>query len=204
MAAGPGDTRAPGSRGATARTCPARRRSHRARPDPAHVQRQDRPVRLPAALPGRRFRPTMRRDAMNPEALRSLLTSWVAERCGLPLADIDPDRPLVEFGLSSVEAVELAGRLDETLDRQLGPTLVWEYPTINALVAGLTAAESSPLPTVPATETDAIAVVGLGCRLPGGINGPEALWEALLERRDAVGTVPAGRWATASANRFGG
>src|SRR5690242_18145879 len=132
MAAGSGHARAPASRVAAARTRPARRRSHRARPDPAHVQRQDRPVRLPAALSRRRFRGTMRRDAMSPEALRSLLTSWVAERCGLPVTDIDPDRPLVEFGLSSVEAVELAGRLDEALDRQLGPTLVWEYPTINA------------------------------------------------------------------------
>ena len=75
---------------------------------------------------------------MTPDALRSLLMAWVAERCALPANEIDADRPLVEFGLSSVEAVELAGRLDEALGRRLGPTLVWEYPTINALVAGLT------------------------------------------------------------------
>src|SRR4051794_7989933 len=113
MAAGAGGAGVPAGRVAAARTRPARRRSHRARPDPAHVQRQDRPVRLPTALPRRRFRREMRRDAMTPDGLRALLMSWVAERCGLPVADIDADRPLVEFGLSSVEAVELAGRLDE-------------------------------------------------------------------------------------------
>jgi acyl transferase domain-containing protein/thioesterase domain-containing protein/acyl carrier protein len=141
---------------------------------------------------------------MTPGALRSLLTSWMAERCRLPAHEIDADRPLVEFGLSSVEAVELAGRLDEALGRRLGPTLVWEYPTINALVTGLTTAESSPTTPTPVTEADAIAVVGLGCRLPGGIAGPEMLWEALLDGRDAVGTVPAGRWAPSRAGRFGG
>lgn len=141
---------------------------------------------------------------MTPDALRALLTSWVAQRCGLAESEINADRPLIEFGLSSVEAVELAGRLEEALGRHLGATLVWEYPTINALVIGLTRTESAEAAPAAATDADAIAVVGLGCRLPGRIDGPEALWEALLEGRDAVGTVPAGRWPTSSANRFGG
>ena len=40
-----------------------------------------------------------------------------------------------------------------------------------------------------------IAVIGLGCRFPGDIRGPEALWEFLSEGRSAVGEVPADRWA---------
>jgi acyl transferase domain-containing protein/thioesterase domain-containing protein/acyl carrier protein len=159
---------------------------------------------------------------MTPDALRGLLTSWVAQRCGLAEHEINADLPLIEFGLSSVEAVELAGRLEEALGRTLGATLVWEYPTINALVTGLTRTESAAAAPAAAAEVDAttevyattevdaraeidaIAVVGLGCRLPGRIDGPEALWAALLDGRDAVGTVPAGRWVTSSANRFGG
>ncbi|MFO1541037.1 MAG: sulfolipid-1 biosynthesis phthioceranic/hydroxyphthioceranic acid synthase [Chloroflexota bacterium] len=40
----------------------------------------------------------------------------------------------------------------------------------------------------------AIAVVGIGCRLPGGIDSPDRLWEALLGGVDLVAEVPADRW----------
>ena len=39
-----------------------------------------------------------------------------------------------------------------------------------------------------------IAVIGLGCRLPGGIHGPDAFWQFLAEGRSAVGKVPDERW----------
>jgi acyl transferase domain-containing protein/acyl carrier protein len=39
-----------------------------------------------------------------------------------------------------------------------------------------------------------IAVIGMACRLPGGINSPESLWEALLRGDDLVTEVPADRW----------
>jgi len=39
-----------------------------------------------------------------------------------------------------------------------------------------------------------IAVIGLGCRFPGGISGPDALWQFLCERRTSIGEVPAQRW----------
>ena len=38
-------------------------------------------------------------------------------------------------------------------------------------------------------------MVGLGCRFPGEIAGPEALWQFLCEGRSAVGEVPSDRWA---------
>ncbi|MFF4739867.1 SDR family NAD(P)-dependent oxidoreductase [Streptomyces sp. NPDC001262] len=40
----------------------------------------------------------------------------------------------------------------------------------------------------------AVAVVGVGCRLPGGISDLHALWEALSEGRDAVGEIPPDRF----------
>jgi len=35
-----------------------------------------------------------------------------------------------------------------------------------------------------------IAIIGISCRLPGGINYPDALWKPLVEGREAVGDVP--------------
>jgi acyl transferase domain-containing protein/acyl carrier protein len=39
-----------------------------------------------------------------------------------------------------------------------------------------------------------IAVVGIGCRFPGGANDPDSLWQLLTEGRDAVREVPRERW----------
>ena len=39
-----------------------------------------------------------------------------------------------------------------------------------------------------------IAVVGMACRLPGGIDSPHQLWEALLAGEDLVTEIPADRW----------
>src|SRR3954469_19263879 len=41
---------------------------------------------------------------------------------------------------------------------------------------------------------DSIAIIGIGCRFPGGINHPDALWKLLVEGREAVGDVPPDRW----------
>jgi acyl transferase domain-containing protein/surfactin synthase thioesterase subunit len=45
-----------------------------------------------------------------------------------------------------------------------------------------------------ARRSEPIAVVGIGCRFPGGVSGPEGLWQALISGRDATSEVPADRW----------
>ncbi|MGV0742790.1 sulfolipid-1 biosynthesis phthioceranic/hydroxyphthioceranic acid synthase [Mycolicibacterium sp. XJ870] len=39
-----------------------------------------------------------------------------------------------------------------------------------------------------------VAVIGMGCRLPGGIDSPEKLWEAFQRGDDLVTEIPADRW----------
>lgn len=39
-----------------------------------------------------------------------------------------------------------------------------------------------------------VAIIGIGCRFPGGANSPEAYWQLLLAGRDAVTEVPRDRW----------
>ena len=43
-------------------------------------------------------------------------------------------------------------------------------------------------------NAEPIAVVGIGCRFPGGASGPDAFWQRLLEGIDAVTEVPKDRW----------
>ena len=39
-----------------------------------------------------------------------------------------------------------------------------------------------------------MAVVGIGCRFPGGVVGPEGYWALLANGGDAISEVPADRW----------
>ncbi len=45
-----------------------------------------------------------------------------------------------------------------------------------------------------ATRREPIAVIGMGCRFPGGADSPDAFWQLLREGRDAIREVPADRW----------
>jgi acyl transferase domain-containing protein/NADPH:quinone reductase-like Zn-dependent oxidoreductase/acyl carrier protein len=39
-----------------------------------------------------------------------------------------------------------------------------------------------------------LAVIGMSCRLPGGVNSPEAFWDLLLQKKDAITDIPSDRW----------
>ena len=43
-------------------------------------------------------------------------------------------------------------------------------------------------------RAEPIAVIGMGCRLPGGANSPDEFWAVLRDGVDAVGEIPRARW----------
>jgi acyl transferase domain-containing protein/NADPH:quinone reductase-like Zn-dependent oxidoreductase/NAD(P)-dependent dehydrogenase (short-subunit alcohol dehydrogenase family)/acyl carrier protein len=139
--------------------------------------------------------------------LRAWLVSAIAERLALDPAAIDAGAPFSSYGLDSLRASALIGDLGRLLERPLSPVLVWEYPSIESLAAHLTdpqaARTSRPDAVRPATANDEpIAVVGLGCRLPGAPN-VGAFWTLLREGRDAIRDVPDGRWDAALVQAVG-
>jgi len=50
--------------------------------------------------------------------------------------------------------------------------------------------------TVRDTPITPVALIGMGCRLPGCIDSPELLWEAMLRVDDLITEIPADRWVT--------
>jgi acyl transferase domain-containing protein len=66
----------------------------------------------------------------------------------------------------------------------------------DALRRALVALErmQAKLDAAEAARRAPVAIVGIGCRFPGGADGPDAFWRLLVEGRDAVAEVPADRW----------
>lgn len=136
-----------------------------------------------------------------PSALQQELESWMvdrlAERLDLPAERIDTGRALAGYGLQSVDLVGTIGDLERRLGRTLSPTLAWEYPTIEDLARYLATDDPHDAPAAAghAGSNEPIAIVGIGCRLPGGVTGPEDFWQLLIHGIDGVGEVPASRWS---------
>ncbi|KDN75662.1 polyketide synthase [Streptomyces olindensis] len=131
-------------------------------------------------------------------ALRRLIAERVAVWYGTAPEGVPMDRPLADLGMSSRDAVALAGELSRATGRELPATLLWETPTGHALVARLCGTEAGaapmPRPGPPGGTGEPVAVVGVGCRLPGGVHGPEDYWRLLSEGVDAIRRVPEDRW----------
>ncbi|NEO73022.1 type I polyketide synthase, partial [Moorena sp. SIO3H5] len=52
----------------------------------------------------------------------------------------------------------------------------------------------SKLDTLEASQKEPIAIIGVGCRFPGGVSTPEAFWDMLHQGVDAITEVPKDRW----------
>ena len=65
--------------------------------------------------------------------IQDWLVQQIAEILSTDQNQIDVREPFSSYGLSSRDAVLLSGDLEDWLDCRLSPTIVYEYPTIEAL-----------------------------------------------------------------------
>ncbi|MFE0061367.1 type I polyketide synthase, partial [Streptomyces sp. NPDC059003] len=136
-------------------------------------------------------------------ALRALVRTHAATVLGHSSPDaIEDGRPLRDLGFDSLLAVELRNALRTATGLVLPTTLVFDHPDVTRLVRHLhtelfgaepdAAAPIAPV-AVGTADDDAIAIIGMGCRFPGGINSPEDLWRLITAGEDAMSGFPEDR-----------
>jgi myxalamid-type polyketide synthase MxaB len=74
-----------------------------------------------------------------PEALRDVLLTWLRDQLARVLgfsagSEVDPAREFVDMGIDSLLAVDLRNRLESSLAIDLPATLVFDHPTLDAVV----------------------------------------------------------------------
>ncbi|TLQ47183.1 type I polyketide synthase [Streptomyces marianii] len=136
------------------------------------------------------------RVARDVHAVTEFLLSRVVELLDVSRNEVNRWVPVHRYGLDSMKSVALAASLSEFLGWQVPATWIWQYPTVDelarALVDGPRAAEPAPSNDRRVGSHEPIAIVGIGCRFPGGPD-PSSFWRLLVEGGDAVGPVPAAR-----------
>ncbi|MEU0257413.1 type I polyketide synthase, partial [Streptomyces sp. NPDC006184] len=142
-----------------------------------------------------------------PAERETLLLDLVRAHVATVLGHTGPEKVRAEkafkdAGFDSLTAVQLRNRLREATRLSLPATLVYDYPTpltlarflrdeLDGLNGNVTGAA---VPTVVVADPDEpIAVVGMACRLPGGVDSPEELWQLVAEGRDAISGFPVDR-----------
>ncbi len=112
---------------------------------------------------------------------------------------VAPRLAFKELGFDSLAAVELRNQLMQTTGLRLPVTLVFDHPNAIAVASFLRSQIEQDERAAPATARrpvrtgEPIAIVGMGCRYPGGVGSPQELWELLLAGTDAITPFPEDR-----------
>ncbi|MDN3261234.1 beta-ketoacyl synthase N-terminal-like domain-containing protein, partial [Streptomyces sp. CSDS2] len=148
--------------------------------------------------------------ALDERASQEAALDLVRTHLGLVLGtdgtdEINVEASFRELGFDSMMAVQLRNRLNTATGLRLPSTVVFDHPTAAALARFLRTellgpspadrTEPQTAPPVPASDADAepVAIVGMGCRFPGGVGSPEELWRLVVSGGDAVSSWPADR-----------
>ncbi|MEV0186839.1 beta-ketoacyl synthase N-terminal-like domain-containing protein, partial [Streptomyces sp. NPDC050625] len=141
------------------------------------------------------------KEADRLQILLQLIRGEVATVLGHSSGDgIPAERTFHELGLDSLTAVEFRNRLMTATGLRLPTTVVFDYPNLTAMadyllgeLLGTVASVQETAYAAAATDDDAVAIVGMACRFPGGVESPDDLWHLVSGGEDAIGAFPADR-----------
>ncbi|MCG6495749.1 type I polyketide synthase [Kitasatospora sp. A2-31] len=126
-------------------------------------------------------------------------------------ASVEADSTFKELGFDSVTAVDLRDRLNEAAGLHMPTSLLFDHPTPRAVVrhmrgelSGHEQPDGRPDEDRSAAPSDdPIAIIGMGCRYPGGVASPEDLWRLVVDGVDAVTPFPQDRgWPAAAGGDY--
>ncbi|WP_433261699.1 SDR family NAD(P)-dependent oxidoreductase [Actinosynnema sp. CS-041913] len=111
--------------------------------------------------------------------------------------EVEAGTAFKELGFDSMTSVELRNALSTATGLSLPTGLLYNHPTPAALAEHLHDLMDGVDRDVVVNGVDVsdepIAVVGMACRLPGGVSSPEQLWDLVRTGVDAVGDFPTDR-----------
>ncbi len=111
---------------------------------------------------------------------------------------VDPRANFKDLGFDSLGAVELRNRLAQATGVRLDATLVFDYPNAEAIAGYLLAQVEGDVGSAVVVKAargsdEPIAIVGIGCRYPGGVSSAGALWRMLATGGDGIVEFPEDR-----------
>lgn len=115
--------------------------------------------------------------------------------------EVSLDVPIRDLGLKSIDVLAIPGDLGDRFGFCIPDLAVWDNPSANDLIDSLLNQRSADLLRESHGHADRntqgrgsinepVAVIGVGCRFPGDIDGPERLWDFLTEKKCAITAYP--------------
>ncbi|NRD72189.1 SDR family NAD(P)-dependent oxidoreductase [Shewanella sp. VB17] len=146
-----------------------------------------------------------------PAAVEQIVLEAIAAILDMPdPQSIVANDTLNALGMDSVTLVELREQLQRQLGCDIPTRLLFDFPQVGKLISHLQTVlhgkqdeavavkdgndRLDPRTGISDSKRVDIAIVGMGCRFPGGVNSPETFWSGLLEGRDLIGQIDTLRW----------